>query len=116
MHLLQVVRHTVTVWSSHVTQEIREILELKYRIGKPFQISKLYILCRHQFWGFGEIFDSVACSSSGKLPDRSQIEFRSETASRMADLVERGAPYYFYREGFGCNFRRLRGGVPIILM
>ena len=69
MHLLQVVRHKVTVWSSHVTQEIREILELKYRIGKPFQISKLYILCRHQFWGFGEIFDSAACSKRlGEAP------------------------------------------------
>ena len=51
--------------ASHGTREKREISELEQKIGKPFKISKLDALSRHQLFGFADLellFGDIAIS------------------------------------------------------
>ena len=83
----------VRAFQRHETQPIREISKNKLQIVNRFQPCLLDTIRNIEITGFLIIFDSVVCSPPEILPDKKLAEFNSERASRLADLVERGAPY-----------------------
>jgi hypothetical protein len=84
-------------FSSRETWGNPEISEINKPIVNPLEIPFLDANQRYQLFGFWSKNVSLTCGSPEKLPDRNLVEFVSEVASRMADLIERGGAYKYWR-------------------
>ena len=65
--LFRIVDVNLIIFGGHGKWEEREISELRQQIEKPFKISKLDALSRHQLFGIKHFLRSVAHRASEKL-------------------------------------------------